>query len=348
MPCQPKLRQRSALALSLPFLALASGCGGGGDDDGTSGFFGLSPDRGGSGTFGAYFMSALTDEWRQAAASLRDNAARYRIQDGTFTVNGTRVFANPLHSSRMDYAHAVGLTGEGQVIAVVDSGFRRTHEALAGKSTSVTGNPATDDHGTMVASVAAGNAAGMVGVAPVADLALGSYDTYATLTAAANDARRRGAVAQNNSWGFVGTPVGETSFDDVFGNTAGAAWLSALEAYAQNGVVVFAVSNDTQASTAGLMEALPALRPDLESAWIAVGNAIPVFDDGGVSAAARRESARCLEAARWCMVADGYWVAATASSDTSYGHGTGSSFAAPQVAGALALLAEAFPDLTPH
>jgi hypothetical protein len=47
-------------------------------------------------------------------------------------------------------------------------------------------------------------------------------------------------------------------------------------------------------------------------------------------------------------VADGYWVAATAASNTSYGSGTGSSFAAPQVAGALALLAEAFPGLTPH
>lgn len=47
-------------------------------------------------------------------------------------------------------------------------------------------------------------------------------------------------------------------------------------------------------------------------------------------------------------MADGYWTAATADSTTSYGSGTGSSFAAPQVSGALALLAQAFPSLTPH
>jgi hypothetical protein len=63
---------------------------------------------------------------------------------------------------------------------------------------------------------------------------------------------------------------------------------------------------------------------------------------------ARLVSAGCLDAARWCLTADGGWVAARAHGDAAYGFGTGSSFAAPQVAGALALLAEAFPDLTPH
>ncbi len=47
-------------------------------------------------------------------------------------------------------------------------------------------------------------------------------------------------------------------------------------------------------------------------------------------------------------MADGAWVGASAASNTSYQSNTGSSFAAPQVAGALALLAEAFPNLTPH
>lgn len=42
------------------------------------------------------------------------------------------------------------------------------------------------------------------------------------------------------------------------------------------------------------------------------------------------------------------WVGATSESTTSYGLATGSSFAAPMIAGALALLGEAFPDLTPH
>src|SRR3990167_9341153 len=56
----------------------------------------------------------------------------------------------------------------------------------------------------------------------------------------------------------------------------------------------------------------------------------------------------CLEAATWCLMADGHWNAASNTTDTAYSSGTGSSFAAPQVSGALALLAEAFPSLSPH
>ncbi len=46
------------------------------------------------------------------------------------------------------------------------------------------------------------------------------------------------------------------------------------------------------------------------------------------------------------MTANGQIRVATAASNSSYEVGTGASFAAPQVSGAVALLAEAFPDLT--
>jgi subtilase-type serine protease len=55
----------------------------------------------------------------------------------------------------------------------------------------------------------------------------------------------------------------------------------------------------------------------------------------------------CWEAARWCIVADGSWRVASDEA-AAYSFATGSSFAAPQVSGALAVLAEAFPDLSPH
>jgi hypothetical protein len=80
---------------------------------------------------------------------------------------------------------------------------------------------------------------------------------------------------------------------------------------------------------------------------LAVGNAVPKFDDERVLSA-KRVSSACLEAARWCLVADGGWVAASDTSPEEYAFYTGSSFAAPQVSGALALLAEAFPNLEPH
>jgi len=326
-------------------VALLAGCGGG-EEDAPDGTFTITPSPGGSGVFGAWFMPSITQNWRLAAASFRDNSTRFQLQSKT--VGTQKFFSNPLHSSRVDYAHAVGLTGVGRVISIVDDGFRTTHEAFAGKSNSVTGSPAIRDHGTMVASIAAGNSSSMVGVAPGANLAFGSFANFATLTAAAVDARQRGAVAQNNSWGFAASFINQTSYDNIFGNTPGQAWLSALKDYAAQGVVVFAISNTVTATMAGLMDALPVFEPTLEPGWLAVGNAVPIFDDNGVSAVAFRASAPCLEAARWCLMADGFWVAATAATNTSYGSGTGSSFAAPQVSGALALLAQAFPALTPH
>lgn len=344
-------RRRSTLPLSLSSLALLAACGG--EDGDLSGVFTITPMPDGSGTLGSYFMAALTDEWRAAAASFRSNSPRFRLQDGSFTINGIPVFANPLHSSRVDYAHAVGLSGAGQVIAVVDNGFLRGHEVFAGKTITTTGNPTVEDHGTRVASIAAGNSASMVGVAPGADLILSDWGAamFDNLRLAADAARLRGAVAQNNSWGYGGVYADGAGFDTIFGDPTGAAWLSALRDYAlggadwQGGVVVFAVDN-TDHGRAGLMDGLPLLQPDLETAWLAVGNALPVFDDTDVTAVARLDSSPCHESAAWCIMADGYWVAATETG--GYDDGTGSSFAAPQVSGALALLAEAFPLLTPH
>lgn len=349
-PPAPRKPRLAGLWASLSCLALLAGCGGGEGEDPLAEFYTISGNSGGTGTFGLYFMQSITQEWRDAAASFRDNNPRYKVQDGSFTIGGARVFANPLHSSRVDYAHALGLTGAGEVIAVVDAGFRMAHEAFAGKSNTQSGNPGVDDHGTMVASIAAGSSPTMTGVAPGANLIFSDWgqDNILDLVAAADAARNRNAVVQNNSWGFVDKPISQASHDSIFGSPEYAAWLTALKLYAANGVVVFAISNEDDATTAGLMDALPLLEPDLEPAWIAAGNAIPVFDDDGVSAVALRLSAGCLEAARWCLMADGSWYAAMAGSNSDYGSATGSSFAAPQVSGALALLAEAFPSLTPH
>lgn len=355
------LRRKSALLVSLSSLALLTACGGGGEDGSAVNWFTISATPGGSGTLGSYFMASITQEWRDAAASFRTNNPRFFRQSGTVPVpGGGRAFSNPLFSSRVDYAHSAGLTGAGQVIAVVDAGFLRTHEAFAGKSNTTTGAPGVDGHGTMVASVAAGNSPSMVGVAPRANLIFSDWgqDNILDLAAAANEAIRRKAVAQNNSWGFVdGTGVSlhinQTNFDSTFGSSGGQTWLTALTNYAvgttgwSGGVVVFAIDNyDT--NSAGLMDALPSLRPALEAGWLAVGNAVPIFDDTSVTGVAALVSSPCYQSGPWCLMADGYWEGAAATSNTAYQSQTGSSFAAPQVSGALALLAQAFPNLTPH
>jgi subtilase-type serine protease len=355
--------RKSRLLLSLSSLALLAACGGG-DGSGDSGIFTISGNLVQNGTFGSYYMASITQEWRDAAASFRTNSARFRIQGGNlrdsqgqdFIYKGQPVFSNPLQSSRVDYAHALGLTGAGQVIEIVDQGFRTTHEAFAGKQNISTGDFGLQDHGTTVASIAAGNSGTMVGVAPGANLIFSEWGVSDTdnLRLAAIAARNRNAVAQNNSWGYTTLFANATDYNTLFGpSTAYPGWLTALRNYAEagtgwnGGVVVFAISNEFGATQSGIMDALPKFVPTLEAGWLAVGNSVPIFDDTGVSDAIRVSSA-CMDAARWCLVADGYWYGATSGSNTEYDSGYGSSYAAPQVAGALALLAQAFPNLTPH
>jgi subtilase-type serine protease len=340
-------------------LALASGCqqsGGGGEGRAPGAGTGVSQDFTGPGPGQAGGLSDLAalgrafvtsfDAFETAARQLRTQDPRYRLQRNRwhFAGSSTSHDSYPLASARVEYAHAVGLTGAGQVVSVIDSGFRTSHEVFAGRELSFPVGLPVDDHGTAVAAIVAGNSPTMIGVAPGAGLALGGFQSSASRTAAVEAAIRLGAVAQINSWGFE-LDVSPSSFDAVF--SGGQDYLAALEAYARQGVVVFAVSNRQERTQSSLMEALPAIRPSLEPGWLAVANSVPSFDGARVTAA-RLISAGCLDAARWCLTADGGWVTARAAGDAAYGFGTGSSFAAPQVAGALALLAEAFPDLTPH
>lgn len=323
-------------------IGLLAACKGGGSGGGGGGGVDITP--GGSGVLGSYYVNDFSP-FESAAATLRASA-RYMRQANAWFYGG-QLNSYPLASARIEYAHAVGLTGEGQTIAISDGGFLTSHETLRGKNLTTVGSLPVDDHGTTVASIAAGDSSRMIGVAPGADLILGRYDDQYDLADTADMARVRGAVALNNSWGYTGTTPSMSSFNAIFSGADGTAYLAALRAYAGQGVVVFALSNDENDTRSGLMAALPVLDPSLEAGWLAVGNAVPVYNSSRVLSATRL-SAGCLEAAEWCLVADGFWDAADAAGWNSYSTGTGSSFAAPQVSGALALLAEAFPDLTPH
>ena len=260
----------------------------------------------------------------------------------------------PLANSGVAFAHAAGITGAGQTVGVVDTILNSGHETFSGTSFMAVDNsnaaslPGTDpDHGTMVSSIIAGESPTFIGVAPDANLDFATFTDINAMINATYRAINNGYVAQNNSWGYDTQPVSTGSLQNVFSGASGQAYLSALDSYASQGVVVFAVSNQTNAQHATIMDALPYVRPSLEAGWIAVGNATPKFQGGSLTGVTM-QSASCMEAARWCILADGAWDAASGTSSTSYDFGVGSSFAAPQVSGALALLAQAFPTLTPH
>lgn len=331
----------SALVCAVAFLA---GC----KSDGTSteSNVTLSPSVG-TDVLSSYFVKSF-DAFEDAAQRLRTYASRYTVQRHSWTLGESKVYDSyPLAASRVEYAHAAGLTGKRQTVSVVDSGFLLGHETLAGKVLDLPDNGlAVDSHGTGVASVLAGDSDDMVGIAPGAALSLGEFGTMQSRTEATRRATRIGAVAQNNSWGFPTLSATPDGFQSLLSG-GGRDYLSALETYAAQGVVVFAVDNDETRTTSSIMEALPKFRPGLEDGWLAVVNAVPEFNSERILSADRISSA-CLDAARWCLTADGGWVAASDASATSYKLVTGSSFAAPQVAGALALLAEAFPALSSH
>lgn len=308
----------------------------------------------------------------QAAQNSREFVAQHNIFGPPRLENfGVVTRKNAFSVINLEYAHSIGLSGAGQLIAIIDSGFRTTHRELAGKTITTYGTfPAPfEDHGTGVAAVAAGqnDGFGMMGVAPGADLHLSALPRLLSdLTGATNDAHAAGAVAQNNSWGFdwgsgprkdetitvndINGAAGSTLSQKIANAMEGSAsdwsqYIDSLRQFTTEGVVVFAASNRTSDNSASFIAALPSLDPSLQGSWIVGVNAVANYDSGGDLISATRISAECLEAAAYCLTGQGFVYTAMDTGDAAYENKVGTSFVAPQISGAVALLSEAFPNL---
>ncbi|MDF1687097.1 MAG: S8 family serine peptidase [Parvibaculaceae bacterium] len=371
----------TSVLIALALVGCGGGGGGGGGASGASG--GGSGGSGGGGTPSETFLAAddgsteFVTAFNEITATSIRNESEFTAQDKSviFNLGGSIIsFANTSYATiNLHYALSTGLTGAGETIAIVDAGYLTTHDEIFGKSISTFGSQAIDDHGTGVASIAAGNwdSSGTLGVAPGADLHLSTYldsassVSFTPLANATLDALSDGVIVQNNSWGIEAGGVDLTLQDALDYMTANpganlsqtlqgisgfssAGWtnyLSAVDQFTDQGVVVFSASNDDTTTSAAIMAALPELYAGLDDAWIVAVNGYPTHNGGGEITNANLLSAQCMEVAAYCLVADGTVYLANSSGNSSYNIGTGTSFAAPQIAGGVALLAEAFPNI---
>lgn len=277
------------------------------------------------------------------------------------------------------------LTGEGVVLGIIDSAILATHEQFASQPDKfLAGGVLTRDqaeqHGTGVASVMAGTGysactgvgcpvvPAIVGYAPGAQIWAGQlcFDgspcatpfSYTTVAGYILGAQEDGAVAVNNSWSVVNSSGKDMTVASTNPSDVGNGFTDFLQAVTQftadgGGVIVFSQNNSAPNDgvfqpSASFLAGLPAELPELEKGWLSVINLAATFDVASDQiTSVQRISEPCLETARWCIAATGYIVTASNTSVQGYTVQSGTSFAAPQVTGALGLLAQAFPDLTP-
>lgn len=262
-------------------------------------------------------------------------------------------------------AYAQGFSGAGVRIGILDSGFDTTHIAFEGKDiiklysdqylekfgTGV--NATQQSHGSHVAGIASGNSSVNYGVAKDASLLL-LYSTIQgpTMIYEVADLYKKAIETYDdvkiysNSWGWVrglfsyGDIPDETkAFNEVFN--------SAVE---HDKLMVFAAGN--QGGLAPADPILPIMRdPSNAGHFINVINieSDHLFEEGFVhgNSSAIEASNRALFASLWSVAAPGTNIV---SVEAGSGNGsiemTGTSMAAPHVAGTLALVQQAFPWMT--
>lgn len=288
-----------------------------------------------------------------AAMAMASSAAAQSADEAEYNANWG------LAMIQADAANALGYTGAGVTVAVLDSGIDVNHpdliNSLAPFSYDMnTGGAATVDydmHGTHVSGIIAGsrNGVGVRGVAYDAKVALiiprAAPDDEPALDRAAatvyGRALNAGMRIFNNSWGFnyyTGTAEGQAAV-----GTAMTSQIAAFKrAVALDSVIVFSTGNEyeTQPNT---QAGLPYYLPELQANWLAV---TAVQRTGLVADYANH----CGLAAAWCLAAPGgdgedmQIYSTIPLSQGGYGPSSGTSMAAPHVTGAVAVARQMFPD----
>ena len=262
-----------------------------------------------------------------------------------------------------------GLSGDGVVVAIVDTGSDTTHADLSANALACTGGScqiSPGSHGTVVAGIVAGDGSSSttatstngdflrgLGVAPSAGFVAQEYNPTYTgaggLLELMEDSQANGASHSNNSWGPSGCPLGYD--DDTMQVDIGVRDADPGTAGDQPFTYVLAVMNGNGSSGAGgcgsfITEGTQGT-PDDAKNIITVGSTVAqqsatiqntnIDDISSNTAQGPAEDGRLLPH----LLAPGCKIDST---DNGGGYRTdcGTSYAAPHVAGTVALFIEQF------
>ena len=312
-----------------------------------------------------------------------DTGTDYQTTEYKYMGYGVSGNYNPLKFVCASAAYARGATGDGIKVAVLDTGVlaanadgatNTSHAELSNVVNFTSGSDAVNDddtphddhgHGTHVAGIIAADKGdgGMHGVAYDASLyifkninAAGSSTTTIMATA-----MQKAIAAEvdiiNNSYGWSDAGDGSYDGDKFLGSsdcnsaascesTIGSAFYTQIEAAGTAGIInVWAAGNESNAEPSAVSGS--AIYDDDFKETTVIVVATDTYTDYGGGNKIASYSNRCGSAAAICIAAPGSTVwSSDYASTTNHSYKSGTSMAAPLVAGGLAIIKQEFSSLT--